>query len=132
LRLETDALIQGIAGIFSQLHSNGNWHLVAYWSRKLTPAEANYHTYDLELLAFVEAVKHWRQYVEGLPTKFEILTDYNNLRGFMGTQALSRRQADWALKLAPYDFEIKHRLGKSNPADGLSRRPTGTGETLEV
>ena len=127
-RLETDASILGIAGIFSQLHSNGNWHPVAFFSRKLIPAEKNYHTYDLELLAIVATLEHWRQYVEGLSTRLEILTDHNNLRGFMGTQKLSRRQAGWALKLTAYDFEIKHRAGKTNPADGPSRRPVGAGE----
>jgi transposase InsO family protein len=131
-RLETDASIQGIAGIFSQLQDNGNWHPVAFWSRKLTPAEKNYHTYDLELLAIVATMTHWRHYVEGLSTKLEVLTDHNNLRGFMGVQALSRRQAGWAVKLAAYDFDIKHRAGKTNPADGPSRRPVGTGETPDV
>jgi transposase InsO family protein len=131
-RLETDASIQGIAGIFSQLQDNGNWHPVAFWSRKLIPAEKNYHTYDLELLAIVATMTHWRHYVEGLKIKLEVLTDHNNLRGFMGAQTLSRRQAGWAVKLAAYDFDIKHRAGRTNPADGPSRRPAGTGETPSV
>jgi transposase InsO family protein len=131
-RLETDASIQGIAGIFSQLQSNGNWHPIAFWSRKLIPAEKNYHTYDLELLAIVATMTHWRHYIEGSGVRLEVLTDHNNLRGFMGTQVLSRRQAGWAIKLAAYDFDIKHRAGKTNPADGPSRRPVGTGETPTV
>jgi transposase InsO family protein len=131
-RLETDASIQGIAGIFSQLQSNGNWHPVAFWSRKLIPAEVNYHTYDLELLAIVATITHWRHYIEGLKIKLEVLTDHNNLRGFMGAQTLSRRQAGWAVKLAAYDFDIKHRAGKTNPADGPSRRPAGAGDSPNV
>jgi hypothetical protein len=106
--------------------------VVAFWPRKLIPAEKNYPTCDLELLAIVATMTRWRHYVEGLRTKLEVLTDHNNLRGFMGAQALSRRQAGWAVKLAAYDFDIKHREGKTNPADGLLRRPVGTGETLNV
>jgi hypothetical protein len=57
-RLETDASIQGITGIFSQLQSNRNWHPITFWSRKLIPAEKNYYTYDLELLAIVATITH--------------------------------------------------------------------------
>jgi carbonic anhydrase len=57
-RLETDASIQGIAGIFSQLQSNRNWHPIAFWLRKLIPAEKNYYTYNLELLAIVATMTY--------------------------------------------------------------------------
>ena len=40
---------------------------VAYWSRKMTPAEKNYDVHDKELLALVMAVKHWRCYLDGSP-----------------------------------------------------------------
>src|SRR5438552_4100826 len=51
------------------------------------------------------------------------MTDHNNLRYFMTTKELTRRQARWAEKLSAFDFEIVHRAGKANPADGHSRRP---------
>ena len=54
-RIETDASIFAIAGILSQLCEDGTWHPIAYWSRKMIPAEQNYETYDQELLAIVEA-----------------------------------------------------------------------------
>ena len=40
------------------------------------------------------------------------------------------RQARWAIALAAYDFIIKHRAGKMNPVDVLSRRPLGAGGPL--
>ena len=127
-RLETDASKNGLAAIISQLFEDAQWHPIAFWSRKLTPAERNYETHDQELLAIVAAVKHWRHYIDGLGNQLEILTDHNNLRGFMKVKALNGRQARWAIELAAYDLVIKHRPGKSNPADAPSRRPLGAGK----
>ena len=45
-RLETDASMQGLAAIISQLFEDGLWHPIAFWSRKLSPAERNYKTHD--------------------------------------------------------------------------------------
>jgi hypothetical protein len=35
---------------------------------------------------------------------------------------MNGQQARWCLYLTPFDFVIKHRTGKSNPADGPSRQ----------
>ena len=40
----------------------------------------------------------------------------------MKTTTLNKRQFRWTLALAEYDFEIKYRSEKINPADGPSRR----------
>ena len=53
--------------------------------------------------------------------------DYNNLKGFIKVKALNGRQARWAITLAAYNFIIKYRAGKTNPADALLRRPLGVG-----
>ena len=123
LRLETDASEFAIAGILSQPDDEGNYRPIAFWSRKMIPAEQNYEVHDQELLAIVAAFKQWRHYLEGSAAPVEVLTDHNNLRGFMKQKELSPRQARWALKLAAFDFEIFHRAGKTNPADAPSRRP---------
>ena len=41
----------------------------------------------------------------------------------MKVKELNGRQAQWALKLAAFDFVISHRAGKTNPADAPSSRP---------
>lgn len=127
LRLETDASGFASAAILSQLCSIGDenpqWHPVAYWSKKFIPAEQRYETYDQELLAIVGAFKHWRHYLEGAAHPVRVLTDHNNLKGFMTLKQLNGRQARWATFLASFDFEIEHRAGKHNPADAPSRRP---------
>src|SRR5437016_1392283 len=49
IRIEIDASGFAIAGILSQPGSDGHWHPVAFWSRRMEPAERNYDTHDQEL-----------------------------------------------------------------------------------
>ncbi|OJD23877.1 hypothetical protein ACJ73_04769 [Blastomyces percursus] len=77
---------------------DGQLHPVAFYSRKMTSAERNYGTYDQEI-------------------------DHNNLIPFLTTKVLSRRQARRAQHLGELDVTIKHKEGRNNPADALSRRP---------
>ena len=90
IRLETDASGYAIGGVLSQLDiETGQWHPVAYFSRKMIPAETRYETHDGELLAIIEAFKNWRHYLEGCKHEDLVLTDHNNLRRFMDTKSLS-------------------------------------------
>ena len=59
----------------------------------MTDTEQRYETYDGEMLALVEALKHWRHYAEGSKYPIVILTDHANLRYFMTTKELNSRQA---------------------------------------
>ena len=57
-----------------------------------------------------------------LGRKFTIFSDHHSLKFLQTQPQLSRRQARWLELLAEFDFEIVHRLGKSNVvADALSR-----------
>ena len=49
----------------------------------------------------------------------------------MSQTKLNGRQARWCLFLTPYDFVIKHRAGKTNPADAPSRRPDYERQALQ-
>lgn len=83
----------------------------------------NYGVPDQELIAIVQSFEHWRHYLEGSQFLVEVLTDHNNLRHFMTTSTINRRQARWAMELSAYDFEIKYQAGKLNPTNRPSRRP---------
>ena len=121
--IETDASDFAIACIISQLDDKNILHPVAFYSRKLTPAEINYEIYDKEMLAIVTAFKEWRPYLEGSQHKITILTDHRNLEWFTETKKYTRRQARWAELLAGYDFIITYRPGrKGGKPDALSRR----------
>ena len=125
IKVETDASVFAMGGILSQLFpapDTSRWHPVAYYSRKFIPAEVNYETHDQELLAIVDCFKQWRHYLEGAPSTIRVLSDHNNLQGFMGVKTLNGRQARWAIYLSRFDFTIEHNKGVNNPADGPSRR----------
>ena len=96
--------------------------MVAYESRKLRRHELNYTTHDLELLAVVHALKHWRHLLLGV--KFELRTDHQSLKYIFTQPLLNNRQRRWIELLAEYDFDLKYLCGKENKvADALSRRP---------
>jgi hypothetical protein len=93
-QLETDASDFALSAIISQLvESTGQWHPIAFWSRKMTPAEINYEIGEKEMLAIVEACKTWRHYLEGAKYPIRAITDHFNLRTFLTIKTLSRREA---------------------------------------
>jgi RNase H-like domain found in reverse transcriptase/Integrase zinc binding domain len=107
----------------NQPDAQGRWHPIAFMSRKMLPAETRYQTQDSEMLAIVEACKHWRHYLEGSPHLVKVLTDHKNLCNFFTNKELNGRQARWQEKLAAYPLDFQHRPGVKNPADAPSRRP---------
>ncbi|KAH0602269.1 uncharacterized protein H6S33_009843, partial [Morchella sextelata] len=121
--VETDASDFAIAAILSQV-IDGKTHPVAFYSRKLNPAELNYDVWDKEMLGIVSAFKQWRHYLEGPSRTVLVYTDHKNLEYFSTTKVLNRRQARWAESLAEFDFKIIYRPGtKNGKVDALSRRP---------
>ena len=104
IRIKTDASSYVIGGMLSQLASGTSldgvvtktnldqWHPVAFFFRKMIPAETWYETHDGKLLAIVEAFKTWYHYLEDCKHEVFVLTDHNNLRCFMNTKSLSFRQ----------------------------------------
>lgn len=120
--IETDASDFGIGAAISQ-RINGKLHPIAFFSRKLNPAELNYDIFDKELLAVVSAFKHWRPYLEGAPEQTLVFTDHMNLLPFQTHKVLNRRQMRWHLFMAPFNYKIEHRAGKlQGRSDALSRR----------
>ena len=125
ITLEVDSSDTVTSGILLQPSEEGSkiLHPVAYFSKKMLPAECNYSIGEKELLAIVNAFQEWRHYLEGAAHQITVLSDHKNLKEFTSTMKLNRRQARWAEKLASYDFIITHIPGKTNGrADALTRR----------
>ena len=127
--LECDASDFAIGAVLSQ-QKDKFLHPVAYDSRKLAPAETNYHVYDKNLLAIVQTLKHWQRFLEGAKHPVIIHTDHKNLEYFKGSRILNQRQACWSMDLLLFDFEIKYIPGATNTIPkSLSRRPDYCNDT---
>lgn len=130
--LHTDASKWGIAGILMQQHKDGSLHPILYYSRQTSKEEQRYHSYELEAMAVVYSMKHFRPYLLGF--KFKVVTDCNALRTTMTKRDLIPRIGRWWLAISEFDFEVEYRPGtKMGHADALSRNPvTETDDWSEV
>jgi len=120
-RIEADASNCATGGVLLMKCSDNLWRPVTFIS--LSDTERNYEIHDKEMLAVIRCLEAWKHFLEGTTVKFEIWTDHKNLKYFMKTQKLNRKQARWALHLSRFNFTLKHVLGsKMGKADSLSRR----------
>lgn len=62
--VHTDASATGLAAVLMQSDEN-IWRPVFYYSRHTNEAERNYHSYELEVLAIVEALERFKMYLLG-------------------------------------------------------------------
>jgi len=76
LRLSTDASSTATGAVLEQC-ADGIWQPLGFFSRKLSPAQTRYSTYDRELLAAYQAVKHFLHTIEGRTTTLR--TDHKPL-----------------------------------------------------
>ncbi|KAJ9515886.1 hypothetical protein QJQ45_016944 [Haematococcus lacustris] len=111
----TDASLQGTGGVLMQ-----EGRVVAYTSKKFTPAQTRYTTGEQELLAIVRALQEWRCYLDGA-VGVTIVTDHNPLVYLASQTNLSRRVARWVELMSRFKYEIKHKPGAVNIADPISR-----------
>jgi len=89
IKVKTDTSDFVLGVYLLQKHADRVWHLVAYYSRKLTLPELNYNIYNKELLGIVAAFKEWRVFLQGITELFMVKTDYKNLTGFLTTKELN-------------------------------------------
>lgn len=76
LALTTDAFSTAIGAKLEQLVNN-NWEPLGFFSRKLTPTEQRYSTYDRELLAVFASIKFFQQLLDC--RHFTVKTDHRPL-----------------------------------------------------
>lgn len=118
--LHCDASMQGFGAVLLQRKADGKFHPIFYFSKRTSEAEARYHSYELETLAIIYAIKRFRIYLQGI--RFKIVTDCNALILTLNKKDINPRIARWALELQNYDHTTEHRPGKRMPhVDALSR-----------
>lgn len=125
--LHTDASKHGLGGILLQKDNvSGSIKPVAYFSRKTTTDEQNYHAYELETLAVIASLQRFRVYLLGV--RFVLVTDCNAVRATLTKRDLLPRIARWWIAMQEYDFVIQYRSGTTmSHVDALSRNPQPCG-----
>jgi len=117
--LDCDASSYGLGAVLSQEQS-GIEKVIAYSSRTMSKPELRYDTTRKELLAIVNGLKQFRQYLTG--RHFIIRTDHAPLSWLRRTPKPLPQLARWLIFVEEFDYEIVHRdtIRRTN-ADGLSR-----------
>ena len=121
IALMTDASEKAVGAVLQQLVSN-QWQPISYFSRKLSPTELHYSTFDRELLAIYLAIRHFCHFVEGRP--FTIYIDHKPLTFSLHSKSdkYVPRQIGQLDYISQFTCDIRHIQGHSNPvADALSR-----------
>lgn len=119
--LHTDASSEGYGAILIQ-RKDGKPYVVEYFSKRTTSCESKYHSYELETLAIVNAIKQFKHYLQG--RKFTVVTDCNAVKASKSKKDLTPRVHRWWCFLQSFDFDIEYRPGKRmEHVDFLSRNP---------
>ncbi|GBG88152.1 hypothetical protein CBR_g46641 [Chara braunii] len=104
---------------------------IAFYSHQLLPAEINYTADEREVLAVVNAARHWRHYLHGAP--FMVRTDNSVVQAFLTKPKLTPRQARWWRDVSEFSFTTEHIKGETNRVAGaLSRRPDHDQEHIQL
>ena len=115
----TDGSKMGIGGYLYQL-IGGEERIVSFYSRSTTKAERKWDTRDLEVLAIISTLEHYRPIVDG--QRLKLITDHKNLKWLLDQKNPSGRLGRWVLRLSEFDFELEYRQGsRMHIADCLSR-----------
>ena len=125
-RLATDASDIAMGAVLEQ-YINSAWRPLAFFSKQLSTAESKYSTFDRELLAIHQAVRHFRYFIEG--RAFAVHTDHKPLTFAMGkvSETWSARQQRHLAAISEYTTDIRHIAGTDNHvADALSRTLVST------
>lgn len=119
--VHTDACKYGLAAMLLQRSNEDNeMHPVRYWSRKTSDAEEKLCSYELEVLAVVEALRVWKIYLESDP--FTVVTDCKAFVETMQKKEVSPKIARWAMFMQSFECKVVHRPGnRMKYVDALSR-----------
>ncbi|KAJ8395749.1 hypothetical protein AAFF_G00029860 [Aldrovandia affinis] len=106
----------------SSLRRTATVGAVAYYSGALSQAEQNYCVTRRELLAVVEALRHFRPYLQG--SHFRLRTDHASLTWLLKFKHPEGQVARWLEELQECNFKIEHRAGRHHTnTDALSCHP---------
>ena len=122
--IESDASNYVIVAMMSQMIDE-ILRFVIFMFKKMSLVECNYEIYDKKLLVIIKVFEKWRSKCARTFVKdsMKILTNYKNLKHFMTSKQLNRKQARWTKFLSKFNFRIIYRFEmQSIKLDNLTRR----------
>ena len=118
--LHCDASTLGFEAVLLQMKKNLKLHPIFYFSKWTTKTESKYHSFELEMLAIIYALRRFRIYLWG--RSFKIVTDCNLLALALKKCKINPKIERWVMELQCYDYITEHREGKRmTHVDALSR-----------
>jgi len=124
--VHTDASTQAIGAILAQKDDDGREYVVAYHSKKLTPAQQKWPIAELECYAVYHAVcEAFSDFLYGAEN-FQLFTDCICLKWLFSAKNLKPRLQRYVWALSEYPgMNIVHRMGTAHRnVDALTRDPT--------
>ena len=116
----TDASTSGVGAVYGQGPEWDKCRPAGFMSKKFTPAQHSYFTFETEALGVLEALLKWEDKLLG--RHFKIVTDHRALMFIQDKRKLAPRLERWIEYLTRFDFEIIHVEGTKNlVADSFSR-----------
>jgi len=113
--VECDAAGRGIEAVLMQQKKP-----ISFFSKALSDGNLAKSVYEIELMALVLCIQHWRHYLLG--KEFVVYTDHKSMKHFLQQRISSPDQQCWLAKLLGYQLEDKYMPGLENKAvDSLSR-----------
>ncbi|KAK8390281.1 hypothetical protein O3P69_010161 [Scylla paramamosain] len=112
--LATDASAEAVGAVLQQEVAD-ELLPVAFFNKRLEPAQSNYSVFDRELLAVYEAVRHFRYFLED--REFHLLTDHKPLTHAMvqSGNSFTPRVCRQLAFISEFTKDIRHVRGEENP-----------------
>lgn len=110
-----------ISGGVAQKGPDGRLRPLGFFSKKLSLTEQRYTVTELELMAIVMTMRHFRHWLHACPHTIQVYSDHSALKNLL-TMELNPRTARWIGDLGEFRLVIHHIPGRENrAADALSR-----------
>lgn len=129
--IHTDASSHGFGAVLLQKQADNKFHPVSYYSRRTNATESRYHSFELETLAVIMALRRFGPLI-GFKKPFKIITDCSALTLTLAKKDINPKISRWVFEIEQYNYTIMHRKGVNmGHVDALSRNHVIANLTVE-
>ena len=123
--IENDVFDYVATIVLSQIKFDDKLHFIAFMFKRMFSTKCNYEIYDKKLLIIIKTFEKWRSkyaniFVENL---IKVFIHHKNLKHFMTSTQLNRKQIHWIEFLFEFNFKITYKSNVQNTkSNNLTRR----------